>query len=207
MKIQLSAKDLDRFWSKTTWSGDCIIWTKLKRNEYGLFRYQGKIWSAHRFSFALENDLDPNLQVCHTCDNPPCVRGAHLFQGTAKVNSDDKLSKGRGSGILTNEQVNSLRQEPQTNTMVRDLSKKYGVSKSVIKMALTGETYSHLDSAINLPLQFKGWSLTPEQVAEILEELQSPYWGQQTALGQKYGVTKGTINHIARGRLNYTDTE
>lgn len=33
--------------------------------------------------------------VCHTCDNPPCCRGSHLFLGDALANMQDKVAKGR----------------------------------------------------------------------------------------------------------------
>ena len=40
-------------------------------------------------------ESDPNLDICHTCDNPLCVNPAHLFEGTNQQNVDDKMAKGR----------------------------------------------------------------------------------------------------------------
>lgn len=32
----------------------------------------------------------------HSCDNPPCVNPKHLSEGTARLNAQDRESKGRG---------------------------------------------------------------------------------------------------------------
>lgn len=47
-------------------------------------------------SYELANSfIDDALLVLHHCDNPPCVRPEHLFQGTPQDNMDDKVTKGR----------------------------------------------------------------------------------------------------------------
>jgi hypothetical protein len=33
--------------------------------------------------------------VCHSCDNPPCIEPDHLFSGTPLENQRDKVLKGR----------------------------------------------------------------------------------------------------------------
>lgn len=35
------------------------------------------------------------MHILHECDNPRCVNPLHLFEGTDKDNSDDKVKKGR----------------------------------------------------------------------------------------------------------------
>ena len=63
---------------------------------------------AHRFSWELHfGEVPPDQIVCHTCDNPRCVRPDHLFLGDHKINSDDKFKKGRQRFLAGEEQPTS----------------------------------------------------------------------------------------------------
>jgi len=86
-----------RFWDKVDKTGECWIWTASKYlNGYGQFRFDGKNWGAHRMAWLLTNgEIPDGMLVCHTCDNPSCIRPAHLFIGTQKQNMRDCIDKGR----------------------------------------------------------------------------------------------------------------
>lgn len=43
----------------------------------------------------IKDRLALKIQICHTCDNPPCVNFNHLFKGTALDNTNDMIAKGR----------------------------------------------------------------------------------------------------------------
>lgn len=97
--MELSRRDIKRFWSKVLVLGDngCWIWTGSKLRGYGLFSLNGKTRQAHRISWMLANGREPlpKMDICHTCDNPSCINPAHLWEGTRAQNIKDAWEKGR----------------------------------------------------------------------------------------------------------------
>jgi hypothetical protein len=97
---------LERFWAKVDLNGPipahmphlgpCAVWTASHDGRgYGQFVLRGhRKVQAHRWIWEQVNgSIPPGLEVCHRCDNPPCVR--HLFLGTHKQNMEDAAAKGR----------------------------------------------------------------------------------------------------------------
>jgi hypothetical protein len=103
---------IEKFWSRVDKNGPvpshrpelgpCWVWTvkdSRLRRRYGAFSMKlasGRyVVRAHRFSFFLANGKWPTPMACHHCDNPPCVRPDHLFEGDADANMKDAAMKGR----------------------------------------------------------------------------------------------------------------
>jgi hypothetical protein len=59
----------------------------------------GRSTTASRVAWMLfVGPVPDELEVCHHCDNPPCIFLPHLWLGSPAENTADKVSKGRARG-------------------------------------------------------------------------------------------------------------
>lgn len=124
MHPQFTASDIERFMSNVTIDPQtgCWLWTGDVQRRYGRFWLHGDNRRAHRVAYEMTGDpLPDDLLVCHTCDNPLCVRNddegfyeldgiqhprrGHLWLGTHKDNAQDRNQKQRS--------VNNLKLHPE----------------------------------------------------------------------------------------------
>lgn len=104
----LSPQDIDRFWSHVERGepDECWPWTGTLTSggpgkNHGNFPVAGRTVKAHRLAYELAHGpIAPALVVCHTCDNPPCCNGAHLFADSVAGNNADRHAKGRSRGLF-----------------------------------------------------------------------------------------------------------
>jgi hypothetical protein len=148
--------EVERFLEKVSPedTNNCMLWLSgTSPDGYGKFKIDvGKTVRAHRYMWELVNDFIPNgLCVCHHCDNPLCVNPKHLFLGTSKDNTIDKVSKGRGSfGIkhgnskLVDEDIRNIRKLYEDGYTYQKIAKLYGVVKSTIRIIIVGKTWKHV---------------------------------------------------------------
>jgi len=123
-----------------------------------------KRYKAHRVAFLIQHGRWPDKLVCHTCDNPKCVRGSHLFEGTHRDNHHDMLRKGRAGTflptqprdprfpkylyshtnqrVLTWEVVQALRADHAKQPLnFAEVAKAFALRKRTIRDAVTGKTW------------------------------------------------------------------
>lgn len=149
---------IGRFWNKVDKRGwdECWNWTgSLNMKGYGSFAvnrgFPTKI--AHRIAYLLfTGTLNKNLFVCHSCDNPSCCNPNHLWQGTAKENSNDMVKKHRsprgekqGHSTLTKTDVIAIRAMYATGRFKhKEISSYFKTSKGNIQHICARETWRHL---------------------------------------------------------------
>ena len=134
----------------------CIEWQRgLFNNGYGSFWYQGKIVRTHRFSFEIHHGrpIAEGMFLLHSCDNPKCVTPAHLREGTAQENMNDKVSKNRqakgeshGRAKLTETQVAEIREKYETieKCTQKALATEYVVSQRAIFRIVHNISWTHV---------------------------------------------------------------
>lgn len=174
-EMVLSEHDLERFFRCFTVgeADECWEWTgtvidKKPGLNYGRMWIKGDHVQAHRLSFALATGAFPaaTLQMCHRCDNPPCVNPRHLFAGTPTDNMQDMTRKGR-SWIKNNQHIVCTLRKPVTGEQhyraklkdddVREIiellkrgasqtavAKRFGVNQTNISGIARGKTWKHL---------------------------------------------------------------
>lgn len=130
----------------------CWLWMGSKNSQgYGHIGVKGKIEGTHRVAFkSVYGYLTKGLDICHHCDNPPCVNPEHLFEGTRLDNIQDAMHKGRiqkgeqrPGSKLTEEKVRQIRCIGD-NISSRKLAKKFGVSYHVVATVLNGTSWKHV---------------------------------------------------------------
>ena len=157
LPVTSASSDAARFLKYVDTSGNCWAWTGVqKRGGYGRFWVGARHVIATRFAWTLWNGPIPvGLNVCHHCDNPPCVRPSHLFLGTQLDNVRDCITKGRanqearvrrgiqnGRSKLTEDQVREIRTRRARGETLRRLSLSFGVSMTAINNIEHGKLWS-----------------------------------------------------------------
>jgi hypothetical protein len=147
------------FWSKVAAGPNCcILWTGTKTT-----RGYGMVWCpksktqkrTHRVAYELHFKRNPGrFEVCHTCDNPPCINPNHLFLGTHTKNMRDMTFKGRnkawkgesnGQHKLTEAEVISIRRKyiPRIYGTIK-LAREFGVSQALIMQIIHRKAWKHI---------------------------------------------------------------
>ena len=136
----------ERFVKYVHETDSCWEWTGSKDGcGYGRIRlpHAGQMYSASRwFCQYIYGPIPKGKVLCHTCDNPPCVRLDHLYVGTQQTNAIDRESRGRGGGLgghpfsIAREAWKGIQDQYKQGVPVVDLIKEYNVSRRTIYRVL-----------------------------------------------------------------------
>jgi HNH endonuclease len=163
----------ERFWAKVDKAGpipvhapdlgSCWLWTGAPdTNGYGQLRTGNTLEKAHRISWEIHFGK-PILNVCHRCDNPLCVKPAHLFEGTQQDNIADRQAKGRHNrkpgdlrhhvprgeemGLATKlrtEQVLEIRRRAATGEQLKAIASDYGIGPQHVGNIVSRKNWTHI---------------------------------------------------------------
>lgn len=137
--------------------GSCLLWTGKKHCDgYGEIQHDGRVWKVHRLMWTLTTgEIPDDLEVCHKCDNPACVRLDHLFLGTHTENMRDMASKGRGvtpdvrgerhgAAKITTAQALAIFNDPRTQT---EIAADYCIAQSLVSQIKRKKVWKHIHEA------------------------------------------------------------
>lgn len=155
----------ERFWEKVVKGDDCWLWTgSTDGHGYGTINPGGRGLSplkAHRVSLEiyLGRPIREGMGALHHCDNLPCVRPDHLFEGTQADNAADMVAKQRSTAGRPSLIPGELHVLAKLNdTAVREiraryalggigaprLAREYGVSTKTVQYVLIRKTWKHV---------------------------------------------------------------
>jgi hypothetical protein len=157
---------MNRFWSKVNQDGPvhpvlgtaCWLWVgALNSKGYGCFGFEGHVVLAHRMAWFLAAKKWPEPMALHQCDNRPCVRFDHLFEGDQQDNVDDRGQKGRSacgtkvnSASLSPDDVLAARQLFAEGGVTKaELAKYFGVGRTTMRYLLIGRTWKSVSECSN----------------------------------------------------------
>lgn len=152
----------ERFWSYVDRGGECWEWQAYRdKDGYGRFTVRELFPSpkgAHQLAYILtKGPIPEGMNVCHSCDNPPCCNPDHLFLGTTLVNVRDKIAKGRivvgvlplgedrPGATLRNDQAREIRALYAAGGITqKQIARQFGTSRSTVAEIVQGKRWRHV---------------------------------------------------------------
>lgn len=130
----------------------CWEWPKYRNADgYGLTKLNGKTTVATRVAYQLSvGPIPAGMNICHRCDNPPCVRPDHLFPGTTKQNYEDAKAKDRHTrgerqalSKLTDNDVRFIRLQADVMTQTA-LAEMFDIKQSTVWSVIRRKHWTHV---------------------------------------------------------------
>lgn len=135
----------------------CWVWTgPVDDGGYGRIKVHQKDVRLPRLVWQIEHGkaLPPTEVVRHTCDNPPCIRPAHLLRGSVAQNNQDRNDRGRTSkgaqhyaAKLSEASVREIRRRSAAGEQRISLAREFGVSGQLVSRVVLRQIWTDLEDA------------------------------------------------------------
>ena len=150
------AVSVSRFWRNVdiAGEGECWEWRgDADQDGYGIFYWHDRRRPAHELalSFTTGERRLPELDTCHSCDNPACCNPSHLRFDTRASNVADMVARGRAGAPgrkLADEQIVMMRQRRANGARQKDLADQFGVTDGLVSMIVRGIRWPHVGGPI-----------------------------------------------------------
>jgi HNH endonuclease len=151
-----SKLDPDAFWARVIKTEMC--WPRpfdLNADGYGRVSvgHPAHRVLAHRHAFELSfGPIPEGMDVCHRCDNPPCVRPDHLFLGShadnlADMRAKDRQVRGERHGMvkMSTELAREAKRRLAAGEPRRQVADALGLTGSSVAHIANGESWTRFD--------------------------------------------------------------
>lgn len=157
---------------------ECWNWNAAKNmHGYGVIRFGGRNWLAHRYSYKLYvGDIPLGQLVLHACDNPACVNPKHLHLGTHRENTHEMIVRGRVARNTapigersyrakhTDKQIRAFWVDVSSGMKLSKAARKHGVAYAVAAQISSGRAWRHITG---MPKKYSPCSLTVQLAASV----------------------------------------
>lgn len=131
----------------------CWIWRWGRANGYARVSVKQESVTVTRLILGITGMPRETHAATHACDNPPCVNPDHIRTGTTQDNAIERAERNiesfaRGErvagSILTAADIPAIRQCVANGESQLSVSRRYGVSKSLIHNIVHRKAWKHV---------------------------------------------------------------
>lgn len=131
----------------------CWLWIgKIDKDGYGGMSYNLVYDRAHRWSYQIyTGPILDDLYILHHCDTRSCVNPDHLYQGTPKNNSNDRVRRNRGAigeahggSKLDSLQIKVIRSLQSSGIEQKEIAKYFNVTPALINLIIKNKLWKNL---------------------------------------------------------------
>lgn len=141
------ARRVTEFWLSVAIADDeseCWEWIGYTEEGYGLFYLDGRMIGAHELAltFTTGERRAPELDTCHSCNNPICCNPHHLRFDTRASNVADMLAAGtQRRGRFSDDAIRTMRLRYANGARQVDIADDYGITNGLVSQIVRGLRY------------------------------------------------------------------